>query len=157
MSYKVRVFNKCVKWELVGHDNFYFFDTGVFQALRRRGTFDQSGEIEGQALEGLVAQHLRAWNSYGENEHEITYWRTRWGVEVDFVVYGPSGIWALEVKSSDRVKSEDLRGVNAFLDDYPEAKGILLYRGTARLKEGRIHCLPVENFLRGLTPQKELV
>jgi hypothetical protein len=73
------------------------------------------------------------------------------------VVYGPSGIWALEVKSSDRVKSEDLRGLNAFLDDYPEAKGILLYRGTARLKEGRIHCLPVENFLRGLTPQKELV
>ncbi|MBK8869607.1 MAG: ATP-binding protein [Elusimicrobia bacterium] len=157
LSYKVRVFTKRAKRELVGHDKFYFFDTGVFQALRRRGPFDQSGEIEGQALEGLVAQHLRAWNSYGENEHEITYWRTRWGVEVDFVVYGPSGIWALEVKSSDRVKSEDLRGVNAFLDDYPEAKGILLYRGTARLKEGRIHCLPVENFLRGLTPQKELV
>jgi predicted AAA+ superfamily ATPase len=156
LSFKLPVFSKRAKRELVAHEKFYFFDTGVFQALRRRGPFDTPGEIQGQALEGLVAQHLRAWNSYGDNEHEISYWRTRWGMEVDFVVYGPSGIWALEVKSSDRVKSEDLKGLNAFLDDYPQSEGALLYRGTERLKEGRIHCLPIGEFLRGLRPKKEI-
>jgi predicted AAA+ superfamily ATPase len=103
-----------------------------------------------------LAQHFRAWNSYGDNEHEISYWRTRWGLEVDFVVYGPSGIWAVEVKSSDRVRPEDLKGLNAFLDDYPMAKGIFLYRGKERLKEGRVHCLPVDEFLREFRPNKEL-
>jgi predicted AAA+ superfamily ATPase len=156
LSFKIPVFTKRAKRELVGHEKFYFFDTGVFQALRRRGPFDHPGEIEGQALEGLVAQHLRAWNSYGNNEHEISYWRTRWGVEVDFVVYGPSGIFALEVKSTDRVKSEDLRGLNAFLDDYPHSEAILLYRGTRRLKEGRVHCVPIGDFLQKLHPNQEI-
>lgn len=156
LSFRVPVFTKRAKRDLVGHEKFYYFDAGVFQALRRSGPFDKPAEIQGQALEGLVAQNLRAWNSYGDNEHEISYWRTRWGLEVDFVVYGPSGIWALEVKSSDRVRSEDLKGLNAFLDDYPEANGALLYRGTTRLKEGRVHCLPINDFLRGLRPKKDV-
>ena len=114
LSFRVPVFTKRAKRDLVGHEKFYYFDAGVFQALRRSGPFDKPAEIQGQALEGLVAQNLRAWNSYGDNEHEISYWRTRWGLEVDFVVYGPSGIWALEVKSSDRVRSEDLKGLDVY-------------------------------------------
>jgi predicted AAA+ superfamily ATPase len=43
------------------------------------------------ALEGLVAQHLRAWCGYTRDAHQLHYWHTRTGVEVDFVVYGPSG------------------------------------------------------------------
>lgn len=156
LSFRIPIFTKRAKRELAGHPKFYYFDTGVFRALRRRGPFDRAEEIQGQALEGLVAQHFRAWNSYGDNEHEISYWRTRWGLEVDFVVYGPSGIWAVEVKSSDRVRPEDLKGLNAFLDDYPMAKGLFLYRGKERLKEGRVHCLPVDEFLRELRPNKEL-
>lgn len=156
LSFRIPVFTKRAKRELAGHQKFYYFDTGVFGALRRRGPFDRPEEIQGQALEGLVAQHFRAWNSYGDNEHEISYWRTRWGLEVDFVIYGPSGIWAVEVKSSDRVRPEDLKGLNAFLDDYPMAKGLFLYRGTARLKEGRVYCLPVDEFLRDLRPHKEI-
>jgi len=46
------------------HPKFYFFDTGVFNALRPSGPLDRSEEKAGQALEGLVAQHLTVWIDY---------------------------------------------------------------------------------------------
>jgi predicted AAA+ superfamily ATPase len=113
---------------------------------------DRAAEIEGAALEGLVAQHLRAWLAYGQKEGELFYWRTRSGAEVDFVIYGAGGFWAIEVKNAVRVHPEHLRGLKAFRADHPEAQGLLLYRGEDRLRMGEILCLPVETFLRQLVP-----
>jgi len=48
----------------VAHPKLYLFDTGVFRSLRPGGPLDRPEEIEGAALEGLVAQHLRAWIAY---------------------------------------------------------------------------------------------
>jgi len=132
------------------------FDAGVFRALRPRGILDRAEEIEGAALEGLVAQHLRAWNEYSLEKHEICFWRTRSGVEVDFIVYGPQGFWALEVKNSTRVSTTDIRALQTFLQDYPMAKAMLLYRGSERLELSGVLCVPVDEFLRTLRPQKPL-
>jgi uncharacterized protein (DUF1015 family) len=76
-----------------------------------------------------VAQHLRAWIAYGKRDAQIYYWRTRSGVEVDFVVYGEAGFWAMEVKNTTRVRPEDLGGLKRFAADYPECEPLLLYRG----------------------------
>ncbi|MCP4662483.1 MAG: DUF4143 domain-containing protein [bacterium] len=73
------------------------FDAGVYRALRPRGPLDRAEEIEGAAFEGLVAQHLRAWIAYSGSDCKLCFWRTRKGVEVDFVVYGGGGFWAVEV------------------------------------------------------------
>ena len=78
------------------------------------------------------------------------------GSEVDFVVYGKVGFWAIEVKSTGRVRPEDLRPLAAFAEEYPEAVPILLYRGVERLRIGKIWCLPVETFLRDLRPGRPL-
>ena len=43
--------------QLVQHQKFYLFDAGVFRSLRPRGPLDAPEEMEGMALEGLVAQH----------------------------------------------------------------------------------------------------
>lgn len=45
----------------MAHDKFFYFDAGVYRSLRPAGPLDRSEEIEGMALEGLIAQHLRAW------------------------------------------------------------------------------------------------
>jgi predicted AAA+ superfamily ATPase len=128
------------------------FDAGVYVTLRPSGPLDRPEEIHGAAIEGLVAQHLRAWNAYGQEEHDLCYWRTRAGTEVDFVVYGPTGFWAIEVKNAQRVDRKDLRGLRSFVDDYPESRPILLYRGAERLSIEGILCVPCEDFLRQLTP-----
>ena len=152
LSFHLPVFNKRAKRDLIAHPKFYYFDAGVFRSLRPQGPLDRVSELEGQCLEGLVAQNLRAWCAYRDQGDQLFFWRTRWGVEVDFVLYGRGGIFAFEVKNSDRVRSDDLQGLALFREDYPEAKVALLYRGKNRLLINGIPCLPCESFLTGLIP-----
>jgi len=69
---------------------------------------------------------------------------------VDFVVYGGNRFEAIEIKNSARLTSKDFSGLKAFASDYPEAKRTLLYRGTERLFQNGVHCIPVADFLREL-------
>lgn len=156
LAFRVPMFAKRAKRALSAKPKFYFFDAGVFRSLRPRGPLDRPEEIEGHALEGLVAQHLRAWIAYGGEPYDLGFWRTRSGVEVDFIVYGPGGFWAIEVKGTARLRPSDLRSLRAFREDYPQSKGLLLYRGTERLLRSDILCVPCEEFLRQLRPVRLL-
>ena len=152
LSFRLPVFTRRAKRRLVSHPRFFYFDCGVFRSLRPSGPFDRPAEIDGPALEGLVAHHLRAWLAYSGSDAKLHYWRTRGGSEVDFVLYGTPGLWAFDVMNADRVRPAGLRGLTAFGDEYPEARRILLYRGEHRLLRRGILCLPVGSFLRGLNP-----
>ena len=156
LSFRLEVFTRKAKRRTAAHPKFYYFDAGVFRSLRPRGPLDRPAEIEGAALEGLVAQHLRSWVAYGNEEFELYTWRTVAGSEVDFVVYGPDGLWGLEIQNAKSVRPRDLRGLLSFLDEYPEARALLLYRGSERLRKGRVLCIPVEEFLRELHPKRAL-
>ncbi len=156
LSFRVPVFSKRAKRQTTTHPKFYLFDAGVFRSLRPAGPLDRPEEIGGAALEGLVAQHLRAWIAYGREQHELFYWRTRAGVEVDFIVYGKAGVWAIEVKNTARVRDADLRGLTAFGEDYPQATRLLLHRGTRRERRDGTWVVPVAEFLQQLTPNAPL-
>jgi len=152
----LEVFSKRAQRQLSAHPKFYLFDSGVFYALRPKGFLDKTDEIQGLSLEGLVCQHLRAWCDYTYEKHEVYFWRTRAGLEVDFVVYGTLGLWAIEVKHSQHISPKDLQALKAFLQDYPEAQAILLYNGRERLKRDNILCIPCEDFLKNIIPNQSL-
>ena len=150
LSFRIPVFSKCAKRKLIKHPKFYLFDAGVYSSLRPADPLDTPSEIGGSALEGLVAQHIRAWNAYSGNKHTLSFWRTKSGTEVGFIVYGNDGLWAVEVKNSKKIYSKDLKGLITFKEDYPTAQTFLLYRGNDRLLIKGILCLPCNDFLKGL-------
>lgn len=150
LSFRVPVFTRRAKRHLVAHDKFYYFDAGVYRSLRPAGPLDRPEEIEGLALEGLIAQHLRAWIAYRNGGEQLFYWRTKTGSEVDFIVYGPNIFAAWEVKRAARVHQGDLRALKAFREDYPEAEVALLYRGQDRLEIEGIPVIPCGMFLEQL-------
>lgn len=154
LGFRLEVFARRAKRALAAHPKFYFFDAGVFRANRPAGPLDSTTELDGAALEGLVAQHLHAWCDYSKGKHTLQYWQTRSRVEVDFVVYGESGVYAIEVKNSKRIDAGDLTGLNHFAEDYPQASRYLLYRGEDRVKRDGVLCLPAEQFLLALEPDK---
>ena len=88
LAHRVPVFTKKAQRHLSTHPKFYFFDTGLYRKLRPSGPLDNTGEIGGAALEGLVFQHLRAFLDHRSTDSKIYFWRTKSGNEVDFVVYG---------------------------------------------------------------------
>jgi uncharacterized protein len=69
---------------------------------------------------------------------------------VDFVLYGPQGLLAIEVKRSASVHSRDLRALKEFKQDYPPASCYLFYGGTETLYLGDVTALPIGVALQNL-------
>ena len=152
LGFRLQVFTRKAKRHLVQHPKFYYMDAGIFHALRPKGPLDAPETIAGAALEGMVAQQLRAWIAYGHEDRQLFFWRTKSGVEVDFIIYGQNTFLAIEVKSSRRVSAKDVRPLQTFLEDYPQARACLLYGGRDRLLLEGIPCFPGSEFLRRLVP-----
>ena len=64
------------------------------------GPLDKPKEVYGHAVETLVAQHLLAWIHYSKQDGNLYFWRTKSGLEVDFIIYGEIGFFAIKVKNS---------------------------------------------------------
>ncbi len=157
LSFTLHVFTRKAQRALSAHAKFYFFDPGVFRSLRSKNPMDLSEEIDGAALEGLVAHHLKFWIDNQKETWEFEFWRTRSGVEVDFVIYGPTGFWAIEVKNNSKVYPSDTKGLIEFQKDYPQAKTLLLYRGSQKVMQNNILCMPCEQFLLSINPKEPLL
>jgi predicted AAA+ superfamily ATPase len=156
LAYTLPVFSRRAKRKLVAHKKFYFFDVGVYRMLRPQGILDNTAEIEGVALEGLVGQHLKAWTLRQNEPYSLSYWRTQTGLEVDFIVYGPKEFIAIEVKRSPNLGPDDLKGLLAFKEEYPEAKLVILTNCKQKEMIKGILVVPVEEFLRNLVPDQLL-
>ena len=157
LAFRLRLFRKRPGRAVTGRDKIYLFDTGVFRSLRPKGPLESGVKMEHQALNGLVAQHLKAWTSYSRPSAELFFWRTRGGAEVDFVVHGEVGLIAIKLQNALRIRRTDLRSLRSFRADYPEATAIALYRGSERLRIDDVWCLPVEDFLRNMRPDHALL
>jgi predicted AAA+ superfamily ATPase len=147
LAFRLPVFSKKAKRSTIAHQKFYLFDAGVFRTVRPTGTLDRPSEIEGAALEGLVATELRNWAHWKNDGDTLYYFRTLAGSEVDFIMYGSSVFWAIEVKNSKNVHPVDLKALRAFCQDYPDCKPFFLYRGKEKRIIDDIPVFPVEDFL----------
>lgn len=133
---------------LVKSPKVYWGDTGLGAFL---AGISDAGELRrrtegGALLENLVLMQILAWRETQLPRPEVYYWRTATGGEVDFVLEARTRLLPIEVKSSVRVRLEDCRGLELFLDQHPRTArvGLLLYCGTevARLTP-RVVAAPV--------------
>jgi predicted AAA+ superfamily ATPase len=142
LGVRLPVFSRRAKRALSSHAKFYFFDAGVYRALRPKGPLDTPEEVDGGALETLVMQELRATNDNLNLGYQVSFWRTRDHKEVDFVLYGERGLTAIEVKRG-AFRSSDLATLRLFRSDYPMAKCFLFSGSRQRYDVDGIHVLPV--------------
>ncbi len=156
LGYTIPIFEKRAKREVTSHPKFYFFDPGVFRSLKKQSFLDVSTEAEGAALEGLIGEHLRCWIDNQLEKHELYFWRTKAGLEVDFIVFGPRTLYAIEVKNNTHISPGDLRGLKEFKKDYPESMTLFLYRGKEKLQREGVLCLPAHDFCVHMNPFKPL-
>ena len=74
----------------------YLFDVSVAGSITRRTIAEERGEPFGKAF-----------------EHDVRFWRTKYGQDVDFIP-GPGEV-AIEVKGASRVDDRDLRSLQVFI------------------------------------------
>lgn len=155
---RLPVFNKRAQRDLINAQKFFYFDVGVYRAIRPIGPLDSTAEIDGAALETLFLQHATAYNDYFDLGYSFYYWHTRTHQEVDFVLYGNNGLHAFEIKCKSRIDNKDLKALKLFAKDYPEAELYLLYGGNESYHDNNINIVPFEESLQylpqWLTPTK---
>jgi predicted AAA+ superfamily ATPase len=127
---------------------FYMFDVGVGGYIAGRIIPDEKGEQFGRALEHFIYMELKAYSSYSGKDFDICYWRTKSGLEVDFVL--GKGDVCIEVKGTDSIKPGDLKGIKAFVEDYRPVKAIVVCNEKEPRLSEEIYIAPWRNFLEKL-------
>ena len=127
---------------------FYLFDVGVAGAITKRHIEEEKGELFGKAFEHFIFMEIAAYNSYNELDYEINFWRTKSGLEVDFVLGG--GNVAIEVKGATQIEKRALRPLNAFIEEYSPRKALVVCNEREERVHGRIRIMPYRNFLDDL-------
>ncbi|MEA3221563.1 MAG: AAA family ATPase [Thermodesulfobacteriota bacterium] len=127
---------------------FYLFDVGVAGAITKRHLEEEKGELFGKAFEHFIFMEMVAYNSYNELDCEINFWRTKSGLEIDFVL--GRGEVAIEVKGATQIDKRDLRPLNAFIEEYSPRKAYVVCNEREERVHGQIRIMPYRNFLRDL-------
>ncbi|GAB6089224.1 ATP-binding protein [Spirochaeta dissipatitropha] len=127
---------------------FYFFDTGVANFLAGKHSLNRNSADFGIAFEHFIAMELRAWLSYRRHKKSLQYWRTRDGLEVDFIV---ENLLAVEVKAATRVHPSDLKGLRALAEeaDFPQRIIVSMEEHPRTTSDG-IQIMPWQHFLQNL-------
>jgi len=154
LGYFIFPFRKKVKREIISATpKFYFFDVGVLNAIAKRTIPDLKGSVAGEAFEHYILMELIAHRGLNNLDHDICYWRTKTGLEVDFVL-GNAAI-AIEVKVSAQVTTADIRGLIAFQEEFQPKHAIVVCQALRKRKlklasGGEIEIYPWQEFLKKL-------
>ena len=127
---------------------FYLFDVGVAGALTNRHLTEERGELFGKAFEHFIFMELRAHSSLRDLHYPINFWRTKTGLEADFVL--GDGQVAIEVKGSNRVERKELRPLMAFREEYSPRQTLVVCNERVERLHEQIRILPWRVFLREL-------
>ena len=127
---------------------FYLFDVGVAGILEKRHLQDAQGAMFGKAFEHFIFCELRAHASYSALHYDVHFWRTKSGLEVDFVL--GNGEVAIEIKGTNRVEDKALRPLRVFVDEYAPQKALVVCNEAAERVVGPIRVLPWKVFLQSL-------
>jgi predicted AAA+ superfamily ATPase len=102
----------------------------------------------GHAFEHFIIQEIIAYLGYHHSDEQLTYWRTASGYEVDAVI--GNGRIAIEIKSSEEIKSRHTKGLKAFSEDYPDARLITVSLDKYKRTMNGVEISPANDFLKAL-------
>jgi predicted AAA+ superfamily ATPase len=124
---------------------FYLFDVGIAGDLTGRRIPEQKGEQFGKAFEHFILMEIMAHRSYSGLDYEVNFWRTKTGLEVDFIL--GRGEIAVEVKGASRIDSTDLRPLKGFVQEYRPKSAYLVCNERKQRIHDEINIMPWRDFL----------
>lgn len=95
---------------------------------------------------------ISAYRSYSESDFEINFWRTKSGLEVDFIL--GRGEIAIEAKGSSRIDNKDIRPMKAFINEYKPKRAYIVCNEREERVHDNIRIIPYRKFLNNLWQNK---
>ena len=134
------------EFDLVRHPKFYLFDIGIVNAVL--DNFKVSQDRIGHLFEHLFFNQLMNSSYAYDVKIEIYHFRTRGGLEVDFVVKIKNRFLAIEVKASEPSNEElrSLKNIDHYLDGVVSEKYVACLK-CAPKQVGDILILPWQDVI----------
>ncbi len=130
---------------------FYFFDPGITHMLAGTKTLDRNSNLYGKSFEQFICMELRAYLNYRRKKLPLTYWRSKNGHEVDFLLGGRT---AIEVKATKKISSNDLKGLKYLKEEDVFKNFILVSQDPVSTLTDNILTIPWQKFLSELWKDK---
>ena len=148
LGYRLQPWKSSKKRRMSLTDKFYFFDVGVANYLARRKPY--KGNLAfGKSFEHYIFMELMNYKKYKNPEQNFYYWQTSSGYEVDFICGDMHT--AIEVKSSNKIHQNHLKGLKALKEERKVKKMIVVcLEKESRIVDKDIHILPWRLFLEKL-------
>lgn len=127
---------------------YYLFDVGVANYLRKQHLGEERGEEFGKAFEHFILMEMLAYRSYSSKDFTINFWRTKTGLEVDFIL--AEGEIAIEVKGASRIDKRDLSALKIFAEEYLPKRNLVVCNEKEKRLHGKIEIIPWSEFLQEL-------
>jgi predicted AAA+ superfamily ATPase len=126
-NFLLQPYYKNLTSSLVKTPKLYWIDNGLLRQTSGLGFNVDSGQL----YENYFASELMKFIKTDKNAAKLFYYRTRSGMEIDFIIETEQGIIALEVKNREKVTKSDFTAIRkiktAAKDQF--IGGIVVYRG----------------------------
>ena len=131
------------------HPKVYWIDPGIVRAAKKQ-TGPVTIEEKGSLFEGYIYMCLKMKMEYEGAFDEISYWSsgTAKNVEVDFLLQNGHEFTAIEVKTTKKVKKEDLKGLKTISELKGVKRRIFVYLGSLRMEKEGIEIMPFPLFCK---------
>ena len=126
-AFLIQPYHKNLTSGLVKTPKLYWFDNGLLRHLSGLGF-----EIDnGQLFENYIASEIMKFIRTNRLDVKLFFYRTRSGMEVDFILETKHGIVALEVKNRDSVTKSDFTNLKRLAEAARKnwVGGLVIYRG----------------------------
>ena len=93
-------------------------------------------------------------------EQSLFFWRDTQNHEIDFISYGPLGLFAFDIQKNSIILEEDLGAMKRFAEDFPIGKRYFLYGGDREYQQDGINFIQFEKGVKtlpkilGLNPEQ---
>jgi predicted AAA+ superfamily ATPase len=130
---------------------FYFFDPGITHMLAGTETLDRNSNLYRKSFEQFICMELRAYLSYRRKKLPLTYWRSKNGHEVDFLLGTKT---AIEVKASNKISRNDFKGLKYLREEGVFQNLLLVSQDRVSTRIDDILSIPWQRFLSDLWKDK---
>ena len=139
------------KRKAIKSGKFYFFDPGVTHTLSGTQVLDRNSDLYGKSFEQFIGMEIRAYLGYRRIKLPLSYWRSTHGHEVDFLI---GDRVAVEVKSSQRVNSTDVKSLKVLAEEKVFSDFYLVSHDPVETKKDNIQAIHWRKFLERLWSDK---
>lgn len=143
---RVEPYMKNARKRVLSSPRYYFFDLGVRNTLARLPIVPalinaQKGVLFEHAVMLEIIRRVKILNK----NYKVCYWRTSGGAEVDCVIDKGDSVIPIEIKCSTSVVKSEIKGLESFLNEYPDQskKGYVITMGKRKERiDDRITSIP---------------